>query len=231
MSAGQLLLVRHGQASFGAEDYDRLSPVGEAQAGHLGQWLAATRPVPDLVAVGTLRRHRRTAELCLEAAGIDPPRLELPELDEVDHVEILRRHRPDLESFEALREEMGRQPDPLRAFQALFVAAVERWTGGGHDADYATTWPAFRGRVLQALDTLDAHPAGRIWAFTSGGPIAVMANVLLHAPPERTFDLSWPLVNTSLTRIATGAGGPRLVGYNAWPHLEAPERADLVTHR
>lgn len=231
MNGRQLLLIRHGQASFGAADYDRLSSRGQAQARHLGEWLAATQPPPDLVAVGTLQRHRHTAELCLDAAGIQAPRLEMPQLDEVDHEEILRRHRSDVASFDALRTEIERAPDPLHAFQDLFVAAVRRWTCGAHDADYRQTWPMFRARVLQALDVFAGHSAQRIWAFTSGGPIGVIANALLDAPSERAFSLSWPLVNTSLTRVALGHGGPRLVGYNAWPHLEALERADLVTFR
>lgn len=231
MNGRQLLLIRHGQASFGAADYDRLSSRGEAQARHLGEWLAATRSPPDLVAVGTLQRHRRTAELCLGAAGMESPQLEMPQLDEVDHEEILRRHRPDFASFDALRAEIDRAPDPLRAFQDLFVAAVGRWTGGAHDPDYRQTWPMFRARVLEALDVFAQHPARRIWAFTSGGPIGVIVNTLLDAPPERTFGLSWPLVNTSLTRITLGQGGTRLVSYNAWPHLETSERADLVTYR
>ena len=35
-----LTLVRHGQASFFAADYDRLSPAGEGQARHLGDYWA-----------------------------------------------------------------------------------------------------------------------------------------------------------------------------------------------
>lgn len=226
-----MILVRHGQARFGEADYDHLSPLGEQQAAHLGHWFAQSGKRADLVAVGSLRRHKRTADLCLEAAQLDLPRIELPELDEVDHVEILRRHRPDLESFQALRAQMGRHSDPLRAFQELFVAAIERWTGGAYDDDYATPWPVFRSRVLDALAVLATHPARRIWAFTSGGPIAVIVNALLKAPTAHAFALSWPLVNTSLTRVRMDEAGPRLVSYNAWPHLEPAEHAGLITYR
>ena len=43
---GQLLLVRHGQASFGAEDYDVLSETGWEQGRRLGAHLvrAGVRP-------------------------------------------------------------------------------------------------------------------------------------------------------------------------------------------
>ena len=33
-----IYLIRHGQASFGAESYDKLSPNGELQAKLLGQY-------------------------------------------------------------------------------------------------------------------------------------------------------------------------------------------------
>ncbi|EPM78754.1 hypothetical protein A249_34210, partial [Pseudomonas syringae pv. actinidiae ICMP 18804] len=37
---GSIYLIRHGQASFGADDYDVLSPVGIRQSRVLGAHLA-----------------------------------------------------------------------------------------------------------------------------------------------------------------------------------------------
>jgi broad specificity phosphatase PhoE len=226
-----LLLIRHGQASFRAADYDRLSPMGEEQSQRLGTWLADCGLAPELVAIGPRQRHLRTAELCLAAARIDRPLLHLDGLDEVDHQELLARLRPDLESPDALRAELKQTPDPHRAFQELFAAAITRWINGAHDADYTLTWPCFRENVLQALRTLADHQAKTIWAFTSGGPIAVIANAITEAPTEHTFKLSWPLVNTSLTRLSLGKQNASLVTYNAWPHLERTEHQHLVTLR
>jgi broad specificity phosphatase PhoE len=227
----QVLLIRHGQASFRAADYDRLSPLGEEQSQRLGTWLAASGPAPDLVAVGPRQRHLRTAELCLGTAGIDRPLLQLDGLDEVDHNELLARLRPDLTGPEALRAEMKQATDPYRAFQALFESAIARWISGTHDTEYTLTWPNFRDRTLHALQTLAEHDAKTIWAFTSGGPIAVLTNAIIEAPIAQTFKLSWPLVNTSLTRLRLGKRGPSLVTYNTWPHLERTEDQHLVTLR
>lgn len=226
-----LLLIRHGQASFRAADYDRLSPVGEEQSQRLGAWLASCGPTPELVAVGPRQRHLRTAELCLAAARIDRPLLHLDGLDEVDHQELLARLRPDLEGPDALRAELKQAPDSHRAFQKLFATAITRWISGAHDTDYTLTWPRFRGNVLQALRTLADHQAKTIWAFTSGGPIAVVANAVTEAPVLQTFKLSWPLVNTSLTRLHLGKQDASLITYNAWPHLERAEDQHLVTLR
>ena len=66
---GVLLLVRHGQASFGADDYDVLSPTGRDQGRLLGRWLADRKVEPTVVLRGDMRRHRETAEAMLEGAG------------------------------------------------------------------------------------------------------------------------------------------------------------------
>ncbi len=226
-----LLLIRHGQASFGADDYDCLSPTGEEQSCRLGEWLAAGGTSPDLVAIGPRRRHRHTAELCLATAGLDPEIVMLDGLDELDHLEVLARLRPDLPDAATLKAELKQLPDPHRAFHRLFAEAVGRWVGGAHDGEYTRTWPEFRAATLEALATLAAHPARTIWAFTSGGPIAVIANALMDAPPAQAFRLSWPLVNTGMTRIKLGEKRPSLVTYNSWPHLERESEHHLITLR
>lgn len=229
---GDLLLIRHGQASFGATDYDWLSPIGEQQSTRLGAWLAAHEPPPAHVVRGTLRRHAQTAEHCLRAARLSAPVEVIAALDELDHVDLLARHRPDLDGHEALTAELRASGDPHRAFQQMFVAAVGRWTAGTHDHEYARSWPVFRQDVLAALKALAVRARdtdGDTWVVTSGGPIAVIAAHLFGTPPERSLALSWPLANTGLSRVRVGSAGPQIVTYNAWPHLAG--EAALLTYR
>lgn len=228
---GSVLLIRHGQASFGAADYDKLSAIGEQQSRQLGQWLKQTGQQPELVVVGSMQRHIRTAELCTEAAGVKAPRLTLEQLDELDHVEIVARYRPDFSSFGAMRAELATSADPQRAFQQLFAAAIDRWTSGAYDDEYTLNWPAFRERVLQGMQRLAAHEARTIWAFTSGGPIGVIVHALIGASVQHPLALSWPLMNTSLTRVALGANRHSLISYNGWPHLELAGDPRLLTQR
>ena len=54
---GILYLVRHGQASFGAADYDRLSELGTRQCTRLGQWWRSRGVQFDAVLTGTLKRQ------------------------------------------------------------------------------------------------------------------------------------------------------------------------------
>jgi broad specificity phosphatase PhoE len=227
----ELWLIRHGQASFHAEDYDRLSPLGERQSTLLGQWFAECGEKPELAAMGPRSRHRDTALPCLRAAGVDASPVIMPGLDEVDHLELLARLRPELAAPGALRAAMKQEADPFRAFQRLFVEALNRWTSGKHDTDYSLSWMQFRKGVLDALDQLSASSANTIWAFTSGGPIAVIVAALLQTPVEKTFELSWSLVNTGVTKLRLGSRGASVVTYNTWPHLERMRDDALVTLR
>src|SRR4051812_3324882 len=59
---GTLYLVRHGQASFGAADYDQLSDLGHKQSLRLGQYFAQKGIRFDGLIAGTLRRHKQTLE-------------------------------------------------------------------------------------------------------------------------------------------------------------------------
>jgi broad specificity phosphatase PhoE len=225
-------LVRHAQASLGAEDYDCLSPLGEAQSVLLGAWMARGGHRPARVATGTLRRHAQTAQACLRAAGLeDVPVSVLPGLDELDADELIARLRPDLASSAALRVELACNPEAKRELQALFVESVARWMSGQHDHEYRTSWPAFRAAVRDAWLTLARQEEGETWIFTSGGPISVIVGALLGLPPERTFTLCWPLVNTSVSRIRLGRNSHQLITYNGWAHLGREDEAHLVTHR
>ena len=56
-----IYLIRHGQASFDADDYDQLSPLGEEQSRLLGDWFRQSGQTLNQVVMGSNRRHRQTA--------------------------------------------------------------------------------------------------------------------------------------------------------------------------
>ena len=81
---GQLVVVRHGQASLMKADYDELSDAGRAQARALGAHLATHGPSFDAAYTGPARRQRDTAALAGEVVrecGAWPELALLPELD------------------------------------------------------------------------------------------------------------------------------------------------------
>ena len=230
-----LYLVRHGQASFGAADYDKLSPVGERQATLLGRWLKTCGVTPDAIASGRMRRQLDTAAFCIAESG-GPPQDRWTVLDglgEYDHDSVVACHRPEWADTEVMHAALAKTGNPRRAFHAMYLEAVARWTGGAHDADYPEPWPAFKTRVVAGLRQLVALDARSIWAFTSGGPITAIVQHLLGLPDARAFEMNWPLVNAGVTRLrfSVETGTVSLATFNAHPHLDQTGDADLITYR
>jgi broad specificity phosphatase PhoE len=207
---GVLLLVRHGQASFGSDDYDVLSETGWAQGRLLGRWLTDRGVAPTAVIRGSMRRHRETAE----AAGWDEAEAD-PGWDEFDHLGVMAAY-PDAPQGQLDRRE----------FQRVFELATARWTSG--EGEYDEPWSAFRARVTTALEKAQqqAGPGGTAVVVTSGGPIAAACAAL--ADPEAddgTYARLWSrfnttIVNASFSRVVVGSSGARLLTFNEHPHLE-----------
>lgn len=214
-----LLLVRHGQASWGAADYDNLSDHGVEQSRLLGRHLASIGIEPTRTWVGGMRRHRQTAEAAIEAAGWT---LE-PEVDpgwaEFDHVEVLRAHG----------EALGADGVPITDFNVLFDAAIRRWAGGEHADDYAEPFAAFSDRVDavvdRAFEQLGRGETGVV--FTSGGPISWAAARLLGGGLEQWGRLNPVQVNTGFSRLVSGSRGVTLVSINEQAHLTS----ETLTYR
>lgn len=234
---GQLYLIRHGQASFGAANYDELSALGQQQAQVLGQWLAGTGVRFDRVLTGAMQRQRQTAEACLALLGDDQrPAAPWPVdagFDEYDHVEVLVRYRPAFAEPGALVRELRGHADPKRAFQRLFEQAVARWMGGAHDDDYRESWPAFQARCAAALArvTADAGKGDTLAVFTSAGTIAGICQQVLGLGDAATAALSYTLVNSSVTRLVFRPGQVSLGTLNAYGHLEWLGKPEMITFR
>jgi broad specificity phosphatase PhoE len=236
-SLGQIYLVRHGQASFGAADYDQLSAHGVEQSRLLGQWLAACKVGVGEVVTGSLKRHKQTAAACLAAMpgtpAADAWRTE-PGFDEYDHVEVLAKHAPQLTDPIAAKDALGSETDIKKSFQKIFAQAMARWMGGQHDGDYRESWPAFRARCIGAAKRIVETAGGQtVIVFTSGGPIAAICQELLGIPNERAAMVNFSLANSSVTRLLfSGKDGRISLSYlNNFAHLEQTGQVESVTYR
>jgi broad specificity phosphatase PhoE len=234
---GQVLLVRHAQASFGSADYDRLSALGVEQARLLGAWIASRgRPI-DLTVTGNLKRHRQTAEACIAALpeALKPAAAWRSEagFDEYDADEILQRHRPEFADRALLQRHLDEGGNPRRAFLDLFSAAMRRWMQGAHDAEYPESWKAFCGRCVAALNRVieKAGPSRTSIVFTSGGPIAAICQHLLELPDPRAFDLNVSLVNGAVTGLLYQRGRISVSYLNNFAYLEQTGDARVITYR
>src|SRR5438105_4480601 len=154
IAMGQVYLVRHGQASAGADNYDELSPTGVAQSKLLGDWLGRCGHKFTRVATGSLKRHLQTAQACvasLPETSRPPGEWHTdPGFNEYDHDELMVRYRPDLADPKIARETFLNRDHGRRQFQEIFSAAMARWMSGRHDGEYRESWMAFRGRVVDA---------------------------------------------------------------------------------
>lgn len=218
-----LLLVRHGQASWGAADYDLLSSLGEEQSRVLGAALAGRGVQPALVVSGSMKRHRQTAAGAVAAAGWTGDVVEDTGWDEFDHRQMLDLHPSGVgEGEELTRAE----------FQRWFEEATLRWTGGEFADEYDESFAAFGERVEAALrrtvERLD--PKQDAVVFTSGGPISWVAASLLGAGADVWSQLNPVTVNASVTKVVVGRRGATLVSFNDHSHLEGAD-GSLLSYR
>jgi broad specificity phosphatase PhoE len=229
-----IYLIRHAQASFGADDYDALSPLGLEQARVLGEALATRlHGAGDLqVWCGAMKRHRQTAEGCLAALAREHALEVHAGFNEFDHEQVIAVFEPRYATRGTMQAELRSAADPARAFQAMFLQAMARWTGGAHDADYVESWPAFRARCVAALQQVAAALPREATAlvFTSGGTLAALCQELLGLDIEAALRLNWRFANAGITKLATGRDGPRLLTLNEHGHFEGAN-APLLTFR
>lgn len=229
-----LHLIRHGQASFGADDYDCLSELGVKQSRLLGEWMLRCGETPTRIVIGPMLRHRQTADACM-AALADAAALTaetLPGFAEFDHLDVLGRFRPELSGASALRDFLEASKEPRVEFQSVFRGAMQRWLDA-HEDDYVESWSMFKRRCIDALTQISESAAvhDKIWVITSGGPIAVIVQHLLEIPDTQLVRFSGTLANSGVTRVHRGHDGLRIGAFNVAAHLESAGEAGLVTYR
>lgn len=225
---GFVSLVRHGQASFGQENYDQLSPLGGEQLEHVGRHLAQREEPIDLIIRGDLVRHEQSVEALLRGYGARPEVAVLADWNEFDHRAVIRAYAKDQADLRA----WFANPKPLNTqstaekqkIMQIFREAVVRWQLGQHDLDYQETWSAFGARVTNAWQSTQKQLQGRqnILVLTSGGPIALSVMASLAMPHEAMLTLNQRLVNGGMTRFLTAAEGepqPELLSLNEQQHF------------
>lgn len=242
----QIYLVRHGQASFGSQNYDQLSELGGEQARHLGRWWAARDLSVSRVVTGSMQRHLQTARACMaQMQGVSEQQLLTDAwycdagFNEYNHHEVLARHVPAFDDPTEVKRFLMTMPNGKQAFQAIFAEAITRWMSGRYDADYSETWQAFRARCVAALEHQISHidAAKNIVIFTSGGTISALCQHVLGFDDGRFAELNWSLVNSAVTRFhlqpAESAQRPARIALaylNNFSHLELSNQPEHITY-
>lgn len=220
---GTLYLVRHGQASFGADDYDLLSPRGERQCRLLGEYLCARGHRFEAVLRGTLRRHAQSLDALAEGLPGLPAALEWPGLNEYDSAAIVGAIHPG-------PLQPPTTPELYRYHFRLLREGLQRWMAGEVQPPGMPSYAEFRGGVVAALDHVRRAYEGPVLVVSSGGPISTAVGHVLDTPAQTTIELNLRIRNSALTEFAFTPKRHMLVTYNTLPHLDDPALADLVTY-
>lgn len=201
---GTLYLIRHGQASYGEADYDRLSARGHEQARALGRFLAHARL--DTVYAGPLRRQQQTIAVASEAAAVLgvtlPVASTLAELAEYPAFEMLQHLVPRLVAEDPKFAQLTSAPTP-RLLDEAFHTILSKWSRDEWFVDGVERVGGFVGRVRGGLDRVirAAGSGARIACVTSAGPIGVAVGLAFGIPDERMVRTSIVIRNASITEL------------------------------
>lgn len=225
---GQLTLVRHGQASFGADDYDQLSDLGKRQSIRLGAyWRQTAVHKPDAlkfdaVFMGSLKRHRQTWEGIAEGADLNMTPEIWPGLNEYDSHALIETVHP-----EPLAKPDN--PEMYKHHFRLLRTALQKWMAGETQPRGMPSYAAFAEGIQSVLTHVRTHHQGRVLLVSSGGPISTAVGQVLGAPAETSIELNLRIRNTAVTDFIFSNSRHMLLSYNNLPHLEDSEHHSWVT--
>jgi broad specificity phosphatase PhoE len=234
----EIYLIRHGQASFGEDNYDKLSPTGVKQAEILARHLAESGKKFDAVYTGEMERQQKTAWEFIRYYTENKIFVAQPDIsaafNEYDSFSIWEAIIPEmLQENPALSKDLEKIPGDQKVFQRVFSHLMARWTNGNYKASGIPKWNDFINNVKHGIDELTArHGANKkVAVFTSGGPISASVRMALNLSSQKTLEISWQLMNASITRIKYNSRGIMLAGFNDVTHLELERDERLLTYR
>jgi broad specificity phosphatase PhoE len=220
---GTLYLVRHGQASFGAADYDQLSDLGQRQAERLGRYWAERGMRFDAVLTGSLRRHTQTWDGIASGAGLSLTPQVWPGLNEYDSLAVIR-------SIHAAPLPKPDTPELYRHHFRLLRDGLAQWMAGTVSPQGMPSYADFVRGVTEALDHVRReHVDQQVLLVSSGGPISTAVGQVLGLSPERTIELNMRIRNSAVTEFEFSAKRHRLMTYNTLAHLDAPEHRAWIS--
>lgn len=229
---GEIYLIRHGQASFGSDNYDRLSELGTLQSQILASHLKSIGFKPNRLISGPLERHRATAlafQQVYGSEGIDIPALEIvEEFREYNAKAIIMATVKADPSLVEFLPKIYEDPD---AFRKVFNTAMRAWVNNSLDFGDIESFEDLKKRVEDAMEVIRISQgrAGVVAVFTSGGAIAAsLANIVAISSAD-AIRLNRQIVNTSVTRYVFDDHRITLAGFNAIDHLKLERDPSLIT--
>ncbi|MDE0853687.1 MAG: phosphoglycerate mutase family protein [Nevskia sp.] len=230
----RLVLVRHGQASFGARNYDELSAIGERQGTLLGEhWRRHGRHF-DAAWSGDMVRQKVTAARTFEAMGAADSAVTVDAaFNEFDHQQLIRAYFPlvakEHPQFSVNPKTLFSDHDTFQRLFDLIVACWIEQRSGAAPVD--ESWEAFQARCLEGLRRVADSGARQAVVFTSGGVITAVLRAALNLNADKAFHLNWEILNASVHSFRLGKRGVMLQRFNDVAHLELLRDESLLTYR
>jgi broad specificity phosphatase PhoE len=223
----ELFLVRHAQASFGTDDYDRLSELGHRQAGWLGEYFRYRGLSFDQVICGNMNRHHQTVEGIIRGMGLEPGSADTdPAWNEFDFEAIVTAW---------LEQNPHEQPAPgasPQTFSRVLRNALLAWAENRLQSPLPEQWDEFEARVRAGVTSLTGQPGDgrRILLVSSGGAISMALCQVLEAPPAAMVQMNLQLRNASISHLFFSPRNIHFSGFNHVPHLDHPDRGGAITY-
>lgn len=233
----ELFLVRHAQAAFGTDDYDRLTDLGHQQAQWLGDYFRERGLRFDRAVTGTLRRHRETLQGIVSDGDASVTVSTDGRLNEYDPERLVAAH------LAAVKGERGSVSTPQTDSTAaeftqerkqhfrLLRAALTSWTEGRLDPGAHSTFKDFQKAAYQAFEQACSAQSERerVLIVSSGGPIASILAHQLEMPPSSFVALNLQIRNSGFSELRLNVNGAQLISFNNVPHLDTLQRRRNIT--
>ena len=233
----EITLVRHGQASFGSDDYDKLSELGEQQALWLGEYFGERKLRFDRVVIGSQLRHRQTAEGIVEgmAQGSVEGRAQSPGFE--IHPGFNEYNFQALVEYYSTQypEEINTGYDDRRHFYAILRKALMAWSEDSLAGAMPESWTDFCDRITAAMNfasTAQQQKPGKekVLVVSSGGPISMIMKQTLELSTHHMVSLNLQVINSSFSRFLRTAKNTHLLSFNNISHLDQLSRLDSITY-
>jgi len=207
-----IYLIRHGQASFGAANYDELSELGCRQAEVLGHYLRDCEIQFDVVYSGNLERQKKTAALAIASQPAIPAHNIDSRFNEIRNDEQIEQLLPVIiEQQPAIKEIVDSGLGISKNFQKIVEATFNHWVSPSCSSETIQSWADYSSGVRDAMsNVMQENGSGKtIGIFASGGTIATIVAQVLGLTGAQTYQFYEPVINCSVTQIFYSGAGSR----------------------
>lgn len=235
----EIFLVRHGQASFGTDNYDQLSELGYQQGKLLGEHFLQQEQQFHGLYSGTLARQQQTAQALIDvyrAAAVELPSLIIDaNWNEFDnHAQVEELLPSMLQQYPNLAKDAENMMADKKSFQKILRAVFQHWILEEPQSSTLESWPQARSRFESGLGAvMQQNSSGQSAAvFTSGGVIAAVSAIVMGLGADKVYGLFEPVINASVTRLVHNQHNISLSSFNEHQFLNAISGStDFISYR